>query len=66
MKLKCPVCNGCLDYTWIGFRRFFNCFLCQATYDIVGDKFKRIKSIELKKDINGNEVASEITYEEGA
>jgi len=64
MKLKCPVCNGCFDYVWIGFQRFFNCDFCKATYNTVGESMKRVKDITLKLNVNGNEVVDKVTYYE--
>ena len=50
MKLKCPVCNSCLDYIWQQNRRFFWCDFCQHMYDLVDGKFKRITGIRFEEE----------------
>lgn len=62
MKIKCPVCNGCFSYVWIGFQRFFNCDFCKTTYNLCVEEFKAVKEITLKLDVNRNEVVDEIIY----
>lgn len=66
MKTKCPVCNSCLDITWIANKRFFNCWLCQVTYDIRDREFIIVKEVILEKDMNGNDAVSKVIYEEKA
>lgn len=62
MKIKCPVCNSCLDYAYVANRRFFNCFLCQVTYDIRDNKLIVVTDITLEKDMNGNDKVKEVKY----
>jgi hypothetical protein len=64
MKLKCPVCNSCLDYAWVANGRFFNCFLCQVTYNIDQEKLKIVKEIILAKDKNGQDFVERVIYKD--
>lgn len=62
MKTKCPVCNSCLDYSWVANRRFFSCFLCRVTYDIFDNSLRRVKEIITEQNINGNDVVKKVVY----
>jgi hypothetical protein len=62
VKLKCPICLGCLDIAWTGNRRFYNCFLCQKTYDVTPTELRVIKEIVLTKDKNGNDFVERVIY----
>jgi hypothetical protein len=64
MRLKCKECNSCLDITWVGNRRFYNCFLCQKTYDATPCELKEVKEIVLVKDMNGNDCVERVIYRE--
>lgn len=64
MKLKCPTCNGCLNYTWVANGIFLNCFLCQVTYKIDQEKLKIVKEIILAKDKNGSEYVESVVYKD--
>jgi hypothetical protein len=64
MRLKCRNCSGCLDITWVGNRRFYNCFLCQKTYDALPNELKEVKEIVIYKDQNGNDAVEKVIYYE--
>ncbi len=47
---KCPICNGCLEHTWIKNLHFLFCFLCQKYYIIKNNKLIEVEpTSELKK-----------------
>jgi hypothetical protein len=66
MKLKCPLCNGCLDFVWKGNCRFFRCDFCNKLYNIVGNKIVEVESVDLHIDINGNPVVQKVNYVDGS
>lgn len=54
MKTKCPVCNSCFEVIWVANRRFFSCWLCKKTYDLVDKKFKEVAEIVTETDSKTN------------
>lgn len=50
MKLKCPVCNSCLTFTYVGHRRFFWCDFCSKIYDEVDGNYRLVRGIQVTEE----------------
>jgi hypothetical protein len=62
MKRKCPNCNLCLDIACVANRKFFNCFLCGKTFDLVDNEFKEIREIVLGQNDKNKDIVERIIY----
>lgn len=51
-KLKCPICNGCLDFTWItpDPTRYLFCAFCRTYYTEQNKVFTEVPDPHIKKE----------------
>lgn len=59
MKQKCPICNGCLDFTWIKNRRFFWCDFCKKLFNLESNRFREIVHV-----VEGETTVERIDYKD--